>query len=176
MSELLNSSNSAQDLPISDMDAATDQSIAAAGTSDFVGGYNITSNVKTNKRFSFAAIANFVLSKFKPSALSGIGDGSATGAITALNSKTNVQLSKSSTAQDDKPWLVLQENFSSLPEGCLIGIIECAGTRSFFGYRKGNRGSFIVDIYATGIPAYRIVNENGTWKYCAIQTGEWTTV
>lgn len=87
MSELLNSSNSAQDLPISDMDAATEQSIAAAGTSDFVGGYNITSNVKTNKRFSFAAIANFVLSKFKPSALSGIGDGSATGAITALNSK-----------------------------------------------------------------------------------------
>lgn len=88
-----------------------------------------------------------------------------------------MRLVKSSSAQDDKPWLVLQENFSSLPNNTFIsGTIECAGMRSFIGIKYGNYGCFIVDHYSTSVPIYRVVNMNGTWKYSAVQTGEWTTV
>ena len=73
---------------ISQWTEQTLSNMAAAGTSDLLGGINTTSGSQ-NRKFSLATIANFILSKFKPSALSGIGDGSTTGAISSLNSKTN---------------------------------------------------------------------------------------
>lgn len=72
---------------ISQWTEQTLSNMAAAGTSDLLGGINTTSGSQ-NRKFSLATIANFILSKFKPSALSGIGDGSTIGAISSLNSKT----------------------------------------------------------------------------------------
>ena len=74
--------------PISSWTEQQLANITAAGTSDFVGGTNTTNNNTQNRKFSLATLANFVVTKFKPSALSSIADGSVTGAIALLDSKS----------------------------------------------------------------------------------------
>ena len=74
--------------PISSWTEQQLANITAAGTSDFVGGTNTTNNNTQNRKFSLATLANFAVTKFKPSALSSIADGSVTGAIALLDSKT----------------------------------------------------------------------------------------
>ena len=78
---------------------------------------------------------------------------------------------KSSSAQDDKPWLILKEQFSNIQNGVCIGEIESAGKRSFWGYRNANYASFIVQMYSHLVPTYRVVCSNGSWRYAPTTEG-----
>ena len=53
------------DTKISEFPEKALNSLDAAGTADFVGGYDVVSNNKTNKKFTFATLANWLLTKFK---------------------------------------------------------------------------------------------------------------
>lgn len=53
------------DTKISEFPEKALSSLDAAGTADFVGGYDVVSNNKTNKKFTFATLANWLLTKFK---------------------------------------------------------------------------------------------------------------
>ena len=73
------------DTKISEFPEKALSSLDAAGTADFVGGYDVVSNNKTNKKFTFATLANWLLTKFKLT----IAGSSQTvkSAVDALNSK-----------------------------------------------------------------------------------------
>ena len=75
----------AEDKVISAMDTISDADINASGANDFVGGYNINGNIKSNKRYSFANFANFILNKFNLSL--GGSNQTVKSAIDTLNSK-----------------------------------------------------------------------------------------
>lgn len=54
-------------------------------------------------------------------------------------------LSASDSSQSDKPWLVLKENYADMPYGLVMGTIDCAGKRNYFGHKYTyNYGVFLL--------------------------------
>ena len=85
-------------------------------------------------------------------------------------------MTKDSVDESDKPWLVIKRLFSSLPVGIMVGTIECAGYRSYFGYKQNeNYGAFYVDMYSYQVPPYRVVITNGVVRYSAFTLGTYET-
>lgn len=70
--------------PISTFEEQSLANISAAGENDLLGGYNNTSNVNVNKKFSLATIGNFILDKFNLSL--GGSNQTVKAAIDSLNS------------------------------------------------------------------------------------------
>ncbi len=79
-------------------------------------------------------------------------------------------------SENDAPWLIIKRLFTSMPTGILFGTISCSGYRGYWGYKVNDKyGSFIVDLYNTGIPTYRVVVSNGVVSYAPITTGSFIT-
>lgn len=83
------------DTKISEFPEKALSSLDAAGTADFVGGYDydVVSNNKTNKKFTFATLANWLLTKFKLT-IAGSNQTVKT-AVDTLNSKKRPYFSES---------------------------------------------------------------------------------
>lgn len=101
--------------------------------------------------------------------------------VTSLNSNIgafhNVNMTENSDDESDKPWLVIKRLFSSLQVGIMVGTIECAGFRNYFGFKSNdNYGVFYVDMYSHQVPPYRVVVNNGVVRYSAFTMGTYETV
>lgn len=100
--------------------------------------------------------------------------------VTSLNSNIgafhNVNMTKNSNDENDKPWLVIKRLFSSLPVGIMVGTIACAGYRNYFGFKSNdNYGVFYVDMYSYQVPPYRVIVINGVVRYGAFTIGTYET-
>lgn len=96
--------------------------------------------------------------------------------VSALNSKianfTVYDMERIDTSENDAPWLIIKRLFTSMPTGILVGTISCSGYRGYWGYKINDKyGAFIVDLYNTSIPTYRVVVSNGVVGYAPITTG-----
>lgn len=80
------------------------------------------------------------------------------------------------SAYADKPWLLLKDNWSSLPIGICFGTLNCAGIRFGIGYKISDKyGSFLVMLYSKDVPMYRVVIYNGYWYYIKVNESETTS-
>ena len=78
----------------------------------------------------------------------------------------------------DQPWLVLKNQFSTLPTGVNVGRIRAGGTYYFHGYKYTDTyGVFFIDVYVDDSTSYlkRVVCQNGTWSYRTFTLSSKTT-
>ena len=114
--------------------------------------------------------------EFGSADVSGIGDGTVTGAINELNIKKacSVDLKYTDSAtQTNAPWKVIKSSHENglLPSNAYVsGYISCGSMYGYSGYHLGTYGSWLVHCYVSG-QVYHVILTGGSWKYEAITVG-----